>query len=86
MDNSTSSALEAAANELHRRHEMLRAVFLRVDDRVVQHTQPASPVSLHVLHLSPMPLEEKRREAKRLMTEAARPSRSIFSPAPCIGC
>jgi natural product biosynthesis luciferase-like monooxygenase protein len=65
-------ALEAAANELHRRHEMLRAVFVRVHDQVVQQAQSASPVSLHVLHLSPMPLEERRREAKRLMTEAAR--------------
>ena len=65
-------ALNAAWQELLRRHEAWRTSFSFVDGEMVQIVHPAPPVNLPLIDLSALPETEREREALRLATEDAR--------------
>ncbi len=63
-------ALERSLNEVVRRHEVLRTVFPRVDDKPVQRIQPAAHFQLSWADLSDLPDEYWEAEASRLAMRA----------------
>ncbi len=69
------SALEQTFNEIVRRHEALRTRFGIADGELVQAIAPAPPlsiaptISLPVIDLRELPVEERELQAKQLVTE-----------------
>ena len=66
------SALTASLNEIVRRHEVLRSIFVTVDDRPVQVIVPELSLSLPVVDLRGWAEAEATAEARRLAAEEAR--------------
>ena len=68
------AALQAALDEVVRRHGSLRTVFAEREGRPVQLVRPAAPVRLSRIDLSALPGPVAEREARRLAVgEATRP-------------
>jgi amino acid adenylation domain-containing protein len=65
------AALEQSLNEIVRRHEALRTTFQMVDGQPAQVVGLALHVSLPVVDLAHLPLEEREREAARLAQREA---------------
>lgn len=65
-------ALERSLNEVIRRHEALRTIFLLADQEPVQVIQPPSPLKLCLLDLSGLGEDEKEAEIRRLAREETR--------------
>ncbi|HEY9901691.1 MAG TPA: amino acid adenylation domain-containing protein, partial [Candidatus Sericytochromatia bacterium] len=70
------TALEQTFNEIVRRHEALRTRFGIVEGQLVQaipaqSSTNAPPLTLHlpIINLQPLPVEERDREARRLVSE-----------------
>jgi amino acid adenylation domain-containing protein len=64
-------ALEAAFNEILRRHEIWRTSFCMRGDELMQVVQPQLKVSIPLVDLSAIPEEQQEAEACRLATENA---------------
>jgi hypothetical protein len=64
--------LERCFNEIVRRHEIWRSAFPMIDGKVVQRVDSNVRVSLPLIDLSHLPVEEREREAVRIATEDAR--------------
>jgi amino acid adenylation domain-containing protein len=63
--------LERCFNEIVRRHEIWRSAFPRIEGKVVQRIDSNVRVSLPLIDLSHLPVEEREREAVRIATEDA---------------
>jgi len=61
--------MERVVNELIARHEVVRTTFTVVDDQPVQVIHPKLEVRLTPVDLQSVPLEQREREALRLVTE-----------------
>jgi amino acid adenylation domain-containing protein len=66
-------ALEGSLNEIVRRHEALRTTFTTIDSQPMQVIAPQLPLTMSVLDLSRLPIDERAVEARRLREEALRP-------------
>jgi amino acid adenylation domain-containing protein len=66
------AALERTLNELVRRHEPLRTVFVAVDGQPVQIVNAAGDFRLPVVDLQDVPAENREREGERRMVEEGR--------------
>jgi amino acid adenylation domain-containing protein len=66
------AALERTLEELVRRHEPLRTVFVAVDGRPLQVVNAAGDFYLPVLDLQDVPAESRERESERRMVEEGR--------------
>jgi amino acid adenylation domain-containing protein len=64
-------ALEAALNEIIRRHDILRANFVMLDGQVTQLTAPARKITIRCTDLSSLPGSERSFEVDRLAGEEA---------------
>src|SRR5438552_6323869 len=64
-------ALEAAFNEIIRRHEILRANFVMLDGQVMQLVTPTRRMAIHCIDLSSLPESARSAEADRLAGEEA---------------
>jgi hypothetical protein len=64
--------LERCFNEIVRRHEIWRTAFLMSDGKVVQRIDSNVQVSLPLVDLSHLPVEEREAEAVRIATEDTR--------------
>ncbi len=64
--------LERCFNEIVRRHEIWRTGFLMKDGKAVQRVDSNVQVSLPLIDLSHLPLEEREAEAVRIATEDTR--------------
>jgi amino acid adenylation domain-containing protein len=68
------AALEHSINEIIRRHDVLRATFLRVDGVPVQRVQPFAPRSLPIIDLTNLnEIERERTARQRAIHEILRP-------------
>jgi amino acid adenylation domain-containing protein len=65
------AVLEAAFNEVLRRHEIWRTSFVMQGDEITQQVQPQLKVSIPLVDLSTVPEEKQDAEARRLATENA---------------
>ena len=65
-------ALEQTFNEIIRRHEALRTVFVEVSGQPMQVVLPSVPLSLTPIDLSQLPPASRAEEGKRLALEEAR--------------
>jgi len=65
------SALEAALNEIVRRHEILRANFVMLDGQVMQLVAPTRDIGMQFTGLTSLPESERAAEADRLASEEA---------------
>jgi len=65
------TALEAAMNEIIRRHEILRANFVMLDGQVMQLVTPARDIIVALTDLTSLPKSEHVAEADRLAAEEA---------------
>ncbi|MCT7982368.1 amino acid adenylation domain-containing protein [Laspinema sp. A4] len=73
--------LEAAFNEIIRRHEGLRTVFPEVQGQGVQEIQAHLPVPIHVLNLENLSSVEQEKQVERIIThEASRPFNLTTGP------
>ncbi|MDH7486312.1 MAG: amino acid adenylation domain-containing protein [Anaerolineae bacterium] len=63
------AVLERSLNEIVRRHETLRTTFGQVDGRPVQVIHPSRQLTLPVVSLEHLPLEQREAEARRLAAE-----------------
>lgn len=63
------TALEHTFNEIVRRHEALRTRFGMVEEQLVQAIAPTLHISLPVLDLRELPVDERSAEARRLIAE-----------------
>src|SRR5260370_3353217 len=75
------AALEAALNEIIRRHEILRANFVMLDGQVMQLVAPARTIAIQRTDLSPLPESKRSAEADRLAAEEAQGSFDL-APSP----
>ncbi|HYN19809.1 MAG TPA: amino acid adenylation domain-containing protein [Thermoanaerobaculia bacterium] len=67
-------AMERTLNEVERRHEVLRTVFVAANGIPTQNVLPVTADSLRVVDLSAMPVERREATARALFaTEAKRP-------------
>src|ERR1051325_1237905 len=66
------ATLERTLNEVIRRHEVMRTAFDIVGEQPVQIIAPSMTLSLPVVDLSGLPLEEREAEARRLIIEDSR--------------
>jgi amino acid adenylation domain-containing protein/non-ribosomal peptide synthase protein (TIGR01720 family) len=66
-----TAALQRALGQLAQRHEALRTTFPTVDGTPRQVISPASPTAVLVDDLTPLPPEEREKEALRLAREEA---------------
>src|ERR1700722_14121131 len=64
--------LERCFNEIVRRHEIWRTAFLMSDGKVVQRIDSNVQVSLPLIDLSHLPVEQREAEALRIATEDTR--------------
>ena len=62
-------ALEAALNQIIRRHEILRTVFTTADGRPAQAVVPVAPLGIPILSLSGIPESKQMSETLRLARE-----------------
>ena len=67
-----AAALEAAFNEVVRRHEIWRTTFEEQQGRPVQVVHPAAPIHLPVIDLRSLPRENREAEAIRQITKDTR--------------
>jgi aspartate racemase len=68
------AVLEAALNEIVRRHEILRANFVMLDGQVMQLVAPTRRITIALTELTALPESERAPEADRLASvEAQRP-------------
>jgi amino acid adenylation domain-containing protein/non-ribosomal peptide synthase protein (TIGR01720 family) len=68
------SALEASLNEIARRHEALRTVYISADGQTTQSILPAMPVSLPVIDARDVPEPEREARLRQLCdAEAEKP-------------
>ncbi|HSF39384.1 MAG TPA: amino acid adenylation domain-containing protein, partial [Thermoanaerobaculia bacterium] len=67
-----AQALTAAYGEILRRHEALRTTFTAVDGQPVQRISPPAAVSVAVIDLAGLPLEDRQAAAARLAADDAR--------------
>jgi amino acid adenylation domain-containing protein len=75
------AALEAALNEIIRRHEILRANFVMLDGQVMQLVSPAREINIPRTDLTVLPESERAAEADRLAgEEAQRPFQLASGP------
>ena len=63
------AVMERVVNELIARHEALRTTFTVVDDQPMQVIHAKLEVTLTPVDLQPVPLEQRKQEALRLVTE-----------------
>ncbi len=68
------AALEQSLGELVRRHESLRTTFVAIDGQPAQIITPGpdGPWKIPVIDLPPLPSAQRDKEARRLVSEAAR--------------
>jgi pimeloyl-[acyl-carrier protein] synthase len=66
------AVLERSFNEIVRRHELWRSTFSIENDRYVQVTKVATPVTLAAIDLREFPVEEREAEAVRCIGEICR--------------
>jgi cytochrome P450 len=66
------AVLEKSFNEIVRRHELWRSTFSIESGRYVQVTKPATPMTLPVIDLREVPVEEREAEAVRRIGEICR--------------
>ncbi len=64
-----AALMERVVNELVARHEVLRTTFTVVDDQPMQLIQPRMEITLMPVDLQSVPLEQREREALRLVTD-----------------
>lgn len=64
-----AALMERVVNELIVRHEVLRTTFAVVDDEPVQVINPLIEITLTPIDLQSTPVDEREREALRLVTE-----------------
>jgi hypothetical protein len=65
-------ALERSLNEIVRRHESLRTIFLNVDGTPMQVVSPAQALTLESIDLRHLPLHERDERARQLAVDEAR--------------
>ena len=68
------AAFERSLDEIVRRHESLRTIFVAIDGRPLQTVLPQKSALLQVIDLRSLPENEREQEAVRLATEQARAS------------
>src|SRR5512147_2524582 len=66
------SSLQQSLNEIVRRHETLRTVFISQDGQPVQRIDPYSVLNLPIIDLQLWPVHEREAQAWRLIRERAR--------------
>ncbi|MCX7568802.1 amino acid adenylation domain-containing protein [Tumebacillus sp. DT12] len=62
-----ASVLEAAFNEIVRRHDVLRARFTQGEEGPIQSIAPFEPIRIEQIDLRHLPLEQREAEAHRLL-------------------
>jgi hypothetical protein len=67
-----TSALERSLNEIVRRHESLRTIFLNVEGTPMQAASPAQPLQLASIDLRHLPPPERDARARQLAADEAR--------------
>ncbi|HEX7333142.1 MAG TPA: condensation domain-containing protein [Pyrinomonadaceae bacterium] len=67
-----TTALERSLNEIVRRHESLRTIFLNVEGTPMQAVAPAQPLTLTSIDLRHLPPGERDARARQLAAEEAR--------------
>jgi len=67
-----AAAFERSLDEIVRRHESLRTIFVAIDGRPLQSVLPPKSALLRLIDLRSLPEDEREQEAVRLATEEAR--------------
>lgn len=67
-----TQALERSLNEIVRRHESLRTIFLNVEGTPMQAVSPAQPLTLVSIDLRHLPAHERDARARQLVAEEVR--------------
>lgn len=67
-----TAALERSLNEIVRRHESLRTIFLNIDGTPLQAVSPAQPLTLASIDLRHLPSVEREARARQLAADEAR--------------